>query len=290
MSRINFFTPVEYQQPSTWMQKLEGAVDSYFYLGGRSVRISPNGNEAHLVESKTSTWRTTLKIISYMTLILPTLALTIKFAFRCSHSFHAVKKIYPNGTVIEGEFSNGKLIRGIFNWRKARYIIAPHGFCNDFPNFGNAPYNGPTVNFVEFMHLGLPQFIPVQKTRTDNTYESYNNSLTFQGAKQATMDALFLMAQDPLGTNDIGRVLDHPNLKIESKDFLIALSQTTAEGDQKHYHMIATSAVMLEVLKRDPEGAYIQVDDALLEKWQDSPLDELRQELQRRQAPAQGVG
>jgi len=310
MNRINFFTPVDYggaplpmklyeetpaqtqkyQATPTWTQKFETAVDHYFYFGGRIAAVLPSGKTVHLVESTTTIWKTALKAASYVTLFLPALALTTKFVFRFTRSspLRAIKRTHPNGTVAEGKFSSsGQLVRGVFRTNMSNELtVFPSGFCDNFPYFGDEPYDGPTLNFVELTQYDVLELIPVKATEDYGVYTPYEHT------KQATLDALLLMVQNPFAAlnNDIERVLSHPRLIVNPNDYLAFLSRPTGEGNQKYYHTIGTSIAMLEMLKRDPEGRFIQVDDALFDKWHDSYLDELRQELQQRRAPAQAVG
>jgi len=94
MAGISFFTPVEYgNQVTSFGERLTEAVDGYFYLGGRVAVIIPgmvrNGSqEVSIQNNDTVWWKTALKVLSYMTVILPVILLIAKAVLRSSFVFH----------------------------------------------------------------------------------------------------------------------------------------------------------------------------------------------------------
>lgn len=92
--KIGFFTPVIYQQPTSFGQKIISAVDSYFYFGGKKAMvIDPKAFEGKifvgLQEGKESTLRIALKLASYVLFALP--MLIVKAVIRLTHHY----KIMP---------------------------------------------------------------------------------------------------------------------------------------------------------------------------------------------------
>ncbi|KAF3362229.1 hypothetical protein PHSC3_001220 [Chlamydiales bacterium STE3] len=66
-------------------------IDSYFYLGGKKIKIisaKDNILKVELVDRKASLAFTALKVASYCTLILPAILLISKFALRCPLNIH----------------------------------------------------------------------------------------------------------------------------------------------------------------------------------------------------------
>ncbi len=94
MSEIKFNTPLRFEnQPSkSCHQTLVEWVDSYFYLGGRTVRVIDSSTNHLKIElanppSSPSLITTSLKIISYFTLALPLLMLLAQTLLRSSYRF-----------------------------------------------------------------------------------------------------------------------------------------------------------------------------------------------------------
>ncbi len=94
MDKISFFTAVscDNSSNSTRMFLLE-KVDSYFYLGGRKVKIDPgytkgNVKGVYLVHSNSSL--TALKVASYFTIVLPLILLIAKAILRANYDFYLI--------------------------------------------------------------------------------------------------------------------------------------------------------------------------------------------------------
>lgn len=92
MSKINFFTPVSYQNNQN--SSLEN-VDNYFYLGGKKAHViaglAKNGDEKIvLAKGKTSELAKVVKVISYFTVIIPLIMLIIKGVLRAQHSYKII--------------------------------------------------------------------------------------------------------------------------------------------------------------------------------------------------------
>lgn len=98
MEKLSFFTPVSYADvdKKTWKQGIFEKVDSYFYLGKRRAYVlTPEPVEGkyfvQIREAKTSMLATALKVVSYVTLIIPLLMLVGKLLFRAFHRFEELK-------------------------------------------------------------------------------------------------------------------------------------------------------------------------------------------------------
>lgn len=96
MTKLNFFTPVTYTNPSNSSgSSLLEKVDNYFYLGGKKAYViqgrTENGQEKVILSDSTSSFLTRIgKILSYCTLILPLFMLIAKAVLRSTHSFKLI--------------------------------------------------------------------------------------------------------------------------------------------------------------------------------------------------------
>jgi hypothetical protein len=97
---ISFFTPVQFGEQKTCKQCLQEGVENYFYLGGKSVFIIPgeivDGSQAVRIiknQEQIGVRRVILgaiKVISYVTVVIPLIMLITKASFRLTHKFHIV--------------------------------------------------------------------------------------------------------------------------------------------------------------------------------------------------------
>lgn len=100
MTTINFFTPILHKDPKTCIEQMIDGVEDYFTLGGRKVYeitgkwVGKSREVALHNIDKNKIGRVILgaiKIISYMTVVLPLIMLMLKLSFRESHKFHIKK-------------------------------------------------------------------------------------------------------------------------------------------------------------------------------------------------------
>ena len=104
INNINFFTPIRYVGPKTFKQHIQEGVEDYFYLGGKTAYVIPRkivGNSQEVIIKNKDQNKIkqvilgAIKIISYMTLVIPVIMLVAKAAFRSTYTFHvgpAVKR------------------------------------------------------------------------------------------------------------------------------------------------------------------------------------------------------
>lgn len=94
---INFFMPVQYGGEKTWMQHIEEGVEDYFYLDGKKAYVIPgsvsdDNREVKVEERDQGTFKQVvlgaIKVISYITVVIPLIMLIAKAAFRAAHEFH----------------------------------------------------------------------------------------------------------------------------------------------------------------------------------------------------------
>jgi hypothetical protein len=114
MNKISFFTPVYYEdKPKSIKEFFLEKVDAYFYLGGRKARVisglKEDSQEVELVRSSPSIFTTSLKVASYITIIIPLIMLVAKAILRSGHDFHVVKKNPPNSHSLPEEFNSNPL-------------------------------------------------------------------------------------------------------------------------------------------------------------------------------------
>ncbi|PWU16260.1 MAG: hypothetical protein C5B45_00875 [Chlamydiae bacterium] len=100
---LDFFIPVRFEKPKTFKQYVQEGVDGYFYLGGKSVFVISgeilHGSQAIRIKDQDQSRvkqvvLNAIKIISYMTVIIPLLMLIAKASFRLTftHKFHIVSE------------------------------------------------------------------------------------------------------------------------------------------------------------------------------------------------------
>lgn len=98
---INFFTPVRFGEQKTFKQHFQERVDDYFYLGGKSVfvisgEVSGDSQGVFIKDQDQSRMKQVIlgaiKVISYMTVIIPLIMLIAKASFRLTHKFHIVSE------------------------------------------------------------------------------------------------------------------------------------------------------------------------------------------------------
>lgn len=91
---LGFWTPVTFgEHQKTWGEELLQKIDDYFSLSGRKVTLAPLhyvGVSRPVVpyQEKVSYLTTTLKIVSYCTVVIPAIALAMKAVLRTIYHFH----------------------------------------------------------------------------------------------------------------------------------------------------------------------------------------------------------
>jgi len=96
MQNISFFTPVKYSDcPQSYEQSLVEGADDYFFIGGSKAHVTGTSadlraEKAVLSEEKSSFILTALKILSYCTIIIPLVMLTIKSILRSCHNYEKI--------------------------------------------------------------------------------------------------------------------------------------------------------------------------------------------------------
>ena len=91
MEIVPFFTPVYFSNgPSNIKEDLLEKVDSYFYFGGKKAEFISVEDGIHLIkytEKKQSLLITVVKVVSYLAIILPIIALAVKYVLRKALAF-----------------------------------------------------------------------------------------------------------------------------------------------------------------------------------------------------------
>lgn len=145
MNNINFFTPVVFTEDLTFCKSLLQKVDGYFSLSDKRAFVISKRLDSYEVKIKyyeesnfSKLIFTVVKIISYMTIILPTIMLVAKLILRSNYTFK-IKDIYIFGDIhgeLEGFKENlhaaQKLIDDKGNWLKDNdEIVVQMGDIND---------------------------------------------------------------------------------------------------------------------------------------------------------------
>jgi len=104
MNQISFFTTANYgNAANTFSESLLDKVDNYFFLWGRKVQVIPGyrqGNSEGVVYTsyQKPSVITALKVVSYVTLILPLIAIIAKIILRTIHKFHLIPYVGDKNT------------------------------------------------------------------------------------------------------------------------------------------------------------------------------------------------
>ncbi len=102
--KIDFFTPIHFKNPTTVKQHIQEAVDDYFYLSGKSVQVIKSNKTAIIEEPEkitaTQVGIAAIKILSYITLIIPLIMLAAKAALRPSLKGYIITNATENKTQI----------------------------------------------------------------------------------------------------------------------------------------------------------------------------------------------
>ena len=87
MAAINFWTPVSYAGNRNCREALTEVVDRYFSLGCCQIAVidTTNQNPTQYIYERPSYVNTALKIVSYMTVIIPLIMLAAKLVLRCCY-------------------------------------------------------------------------------------------------------------------------------------------------------------------------------------------------------------
>jgi hypothetical protein len=94
--QLSFLTPVTYGNAAkTSKQSALELVDDYFYLGGRKAQVlqgvTKDGVEiAMLTDVPTSMVRTAIKVLTYLTIVLPAVLLFVKALLRMTHNIELI--------------------------------------------------------------------------------------------------------------------------------------------------------------------------------------------------------
>lgn len=82
MNNISFFTPIYYaERPQNLLPTIGAFAEEYLYLGGKIATLMPD-NTLLIEERVSPLWRTALKVVTYLTLILPIISIIIKVVHR----------------------------------------------------------------------------------------------------------------------------------------------------------------------------------------------------------------
>lgn len=96
MGKIGFFQAVTFgTQSKSCVQTLLEGVDSYFYLGGKKTlviagSIQQGSQGVILTQNSPTFFITALKVVSYLTVVIPLILLIAKAILRSIHTFHVV--------------------------------------------------------------------------------------------------------------------------------------------------------------------------------------------------------
>jgi hypothetical protein len=96
-NKVSFFIPIKYSEKKTFSQYTVEGVENYFYLKGKSIYVidGKHNTDIHEIEIQNKNQirqviLIAIKIISYMTIIIPLIMLSFKVAFRTTHNFNII--------------------------------------------------------------------------------------------------------------------------------------------------------------------------------------------------------
>ncbi len=190
-TEIGFWTPVQRGNQATIGQKIGEYADFYLYLGGRiavvdMAAVSGKSTPVWLREGQTNFWSTTCKVISYVTLVLPILAVLVKLVSRWGSSFHALNRFLADGTEESGTFQYGILWEGIRIQKGQTFFVKPKLLLSKV----QLEQEGIELNFTEVTQNGRMEVVPIQKP-----YQKGAIEILYTRFAGSPYDALMKMAQ-----------------------------------------------------------------------------------------------
>lgn len=96
--KVDFWTPVTYYNyPRSFVHSLIELCDWHFYLAGKQATVvsgfAIGKSEGVIFEEGASRWPSTvLKIVAYVTIIIPAIIFVLKCIFRFTHKYHLIEK------------------------------------------------------------------------------------------------------------------------------------------------------------------------------------------------------
>ena len=106
MAKVSFFTAISFEtRPKSYTQSALETIDSYFYLGGKKAYAVSGDTQQEsqgtmLREGSSSFLMTALKVISYLTIVIPVVLLIAKAILRSIHTFHIIEPVRSDKSVI----------------------------------------------------------------------------------------------------------------------------------------------------------------------------------------------
>lgn len=203
---IHFWMQVQHTKPSL-TQKIAAYAESYLSLSSKVAVVVPGFMEegslgVRICEQQTPLWITALKVASYFTGILPTLAIAIKIVSRISSRFHVCEQTLPDGTKEIGAFARGILHSGTRTRNGESIFVNPKFFINkDYPvRFAHLPYLAEV--FIDGKNKAA--FLQRQSSTPEETYVLYQGSI-----RDAILEIGQMENSAPLEASTISHALKH---------------------------------------------------------------------------------
>jgi len=118
MAAINFWTPVRYEGDLNCRETLTQTVDSYFSLGCCQIAVIDICNQnTQFIHERPAFLSTALKIVSYMTILMPLIMLAAKLVLRCCY-FRNVFVYQPYAPINNPSPPSSPGSPAITNWQR----------------------------------------------------------------------------------------------------------------------------------------------------------------------------
>ncbi|QZA58560.1 hypothetical protein [Candidatus Rhabdochlamydia porcellionis] len=176
---ISFFTPIRFGEQKTFKQHFQEGIDDYFYLGGKSVfvisreiiddsqavRVIKNQDQSRVKQVILGV----IKVISYMTVIIPLIVLIAKASFRLTHKFHIVSEDEYESIVSQKNFS----------------IVEKASFWEFFLFSYNKAVDDDKWNSVQGLSFLIAEFQEIQRSLSNLLVEIKNEHAEYPEKKEA---------------------------------------------------------------------------------------------------------
>lgn len=171
--------PVRFGEQKTFKQHFQERVDDYFYLGGKSVFVIPreildNSQAVRIIKDQDQSRVKQLilgaiKVISYMTVIIPLIMLIAKASLRLTHKFHIVSEDAYESIVSQKNFS----------------IVQKASFWESFLSPYNSAIDDDKWNSIKGLSFLIAEFQEAKKSLSGLLGEIENEYAKYPEKKEA---------------------------------------------------------------------------------------------------------
>ncbi len=209
LHNIGFFTPVRFDGPKTFSQKILEGIEDYFYLCGKSAYVIPGNvsGDSHAVIIKDQDQNRVkqvvlgaIKVISYMTMALPVIMLIAKAIIRAKYKFHTISNV--NESLLNLDFFSNTDQISFWDHYLVPYIDAVNDKKWDsIPGllFLNDEFQGIQGSLEKLLHTIRDTNEQIRKKIIKNDIDA-KHDFNYIGVVEKAINDLLLKTKNSLGT------------------------------------------------------------------------------------------